>query len=92
MTAHRRRQVDAIVVGGGLAGLAATQRLAANGLNVALVERGAAAPYFFRGEQGRHADELLDAGQSALAARRGLWGGCPAATLDPDRALAAGPG
>ncbi|MDF2750125.1 MAG: nuc [Gaiellaceae bacterium] len=61
-------------------------------LNVALVERGAAAPYFFRGEQGRHADELLDAGQSALAARRGLWGGCPAATLDPDRALAAGPG
>lgn len=61
-------------------------------VNVALVERGAAAPYFFRGERGRHADELLDAGQSALAARRGLWGGCPAARLDPDRALAAGPG
>lgn len=30
---------DAIVVGGGLAGLAATQRLAANGLHVALVEK-----------------------------------------------------
>ena len=33
------REVDAIVVGGGLAGLAATQRLAANGLSVALVEK-----------------------------------------------------
>lgn len=61
-------------------------------VNVALVERGAAAPYFFRGARGRHADELLEAGRSALAARRGLWGGCPAARLDPDRALAAGPG
>ena len=36
---ERRTQVDAIVVGGGLAGLAATQRLAANGLSVALVEK-----------------------------------------------------
>ena len=33
------REVDAIVVGGGLAGLAATHRLAANGLSVALVEK-----------------------------------------------------
>ena len=33
------REVDAIVVGGGLAGLAATQRLAANGLSVILVEK-----------------------------------------------------
>ncbi len=39
MRSHRGRQVDAIVVGGGLAGLAATQRLAANGLSVALVEK-----------------------------------------------------
>jgi len=60
-------------------------------VNVALVERGAAAPYFFRGERGRHADELLEAGRSARDARRGLWGGCPSARLDPDRALAAGP-
>jgi endonuclease YncB( thermonuclease family) len=61
-------------------------------VNADLVERGAAAPYFFRGERGRHADELLEAAQSAFAADRGLWGGCPAARLDPDRALAAGPG
>ncbi|MET0734462.1 MAG: FAD-dependent oxidoreductase [Microbacterium sp.] len=33
------REIDAIVVGGGLAGLAATQRLAANGLSVVLVEK-----------------------------------------------------
>jgi fumarate reductase flavoprotein subunit len=39
MTAQHTRQVDAIVVGGGLAGLAATQRLAAAGLNVALIEK-----------------------------------------------------
>ena len=40
MTAARHaREFDAIVVGGGLAGLAATQRLAANGLSVALVEK-----------------------------------------------------
>ena len=61
-------------------------------VNLALVERGAAAPYFFRGERGRHADELLEAGRSARDARRGLWGGCPSARLDPERALAAGPG
>jgi endonuclease YncB( thermonuclease family) len=61
-------------------------------VNAALVERGAAAPYFFRGERGRHADELLEAAQSAFAADRGLWGDCPAARLDPGRALAAGPG
>ena len=39
MTEQRGREVDAIVVGGGLAGLAATQRLAANGLSVVLVEK-----------------------------------------------------
>ena len=39
MTANHDREVDAIVVGGGLAGLAATHRLAANGMSVALVEK-----------------------------------------------------
>ena len=39
MTAPKGRQFDAIVVGGGLAGLAATQRLAAAGVHVALVEK-----------------------------------------------------
>ena len=39
MTTRRGRAFDAVVVGGGLAGLAATQRLAVNGLRVALVEK-----------------------------------------------------
>jgi micrococcal nuclease len=61
-------------------------------LNLELVERGAAAPYFYRGRRGRHADELLRAAHSARAARLGLWGACPSARLDPPRALDAGPG
>ena len=66
--------------------------VSAGGLNVnlALVERGAAAPYFFRGERGRHAVDLLDAAEAAQTARRGLWGSCAEARLDPGRALAAG--
>ena len=59
-------------------------------LNLALVELGAAAPYFFRGARGRYADELLDAAEAARAAGRGLWGRCPAARLDPGRTLVAG--
>lgn len=59
-------------------------------VNVALVERGAAAPYFFRGERGRYAEELLEAAEAARADERGLWGKCPAARLEPRRALAAG--
>ncbi|GAA1836225.1 FAD-dependent oxidoreductase [Agromyces salentinus] len=39
MTRLARREFDAVVVGGGLAGLAAAQRLAAHGRSVALVEK-----------------------------------------------------
>lgn len=59
-------------------------------VNLALVERGAAAPYFFRGERGRYADDLLDAAEAARAGDRGLWGACPAAQLHPSRTLVAG--
>ena len=59
-------------------------------VNLELVERGAAAPYFFRGERGRHADELLDSAERAEAGNRGLWGACPAARLHPGRTLVAG--
>ena len=45
-------------------------------VNVELVRRGAAAPYFFRDERGRLADELLDAVADARAAGRGMWGSC----------------
>ena len=60
-------------------------------LNVVLVERGAAAPYFFRGDRGRYTDELEEAAADAKAAQRGLWGVCPAAQLNPKRALKTGP-
>jgi len=59
-------------------------------VNVELVRNGSATPCFFRGERGRHADELLAAAREARAARRGLWGACPEARLDPDRGAATG--
>jgi micrococcal nuclease len=54
-------------------------------LNLTLVKQGAAAPYFFRGERGRYAEELIDAARDANAAGRGLWGICPGTKLDPSR-------
>jgi endonuclease YncB( thermonuclease family) len=61
-------------------------------VNVELVRSGAAAPYFFRGDRGRYADDLLEAAEEARDERRGLWGACPAARLEPVRALASGGG
>ena len=61
-------------------------------MNVELVRRGAAAPYFFGGRRGRHADALLGRPRRRVAARRGLWGACPQARLEPGRALVTGPG
>lgn len=65
----------------------------ANGrnVNVELVRVGAAAPYFYRGDRGRYADELLAAGRAARAGRRGLWGACPRTDLRPARAIDTGP-
>ncbi len=57
--------------------------VAGTNVNLALVREGAAAPYFFRGARGRYARELLAAADSARAARRGFWGACPAAELNP---------
>jgi micrococcal nuclease len=45
-------------------------------VNVELVRRGAAAPYFYRGDLGRHAPRLLRAVADARAARSGMWGAC----------------
>jgi micrococcal nuclease len=59
-------------------------------VNVELVRDGAAVPYFFRGERGLLADELLDAARDAQAARRGLWRACPRATLDPEAGFSTG--
>jgi endonuclease YncB( thermonuclease family) len=60
-------------------------------VNVELVRRGAASPYFYRGERGRHAETLLAAVAAARAARRGLWGSCPHARLNPGLGSLTGP-
>ena len=53
-------------------------------VNLALVREGAAAPYFYGGDRGRYAGQLLAAAKAAKAARRGLWQACPHTVLDPD--------
>jgi endonuclease YncB( thermonuclease family) len=59
-------------------------------LNVELVRRGAAAPYFYGGDRGRHAGALMRAAQSAKRAKLGLWKACPSTRLDPVRAVETG--
>jgi hypothetical protein len=59
-------------------------------VNLELVRRGAAAPYFYRGERGRYARALTAAATSAKRAKRGLWKACPATALDPDHAVETG--
>ena len=63
-----------------------------NGVNVnlELVRRGAAAPYFYRGERGRYAASLMRLAQRAKAAKRGLWKACPSTVLEPERAVETG--
>ena len=59
-------------------------------VNVELVRRGAATPYFRRGDEGAYADELLDAVDDARRASRGMWGSCRV-SWDPERAVTARP-
>ncbi len=59
-------------------------------VNVELVRRGAAAPYFYDGDRGRYANELYALARRAKAAKRGLWGACPGTQLDPYRAVDTG--
>jgi micrococcal nuclease len=56
-------------------------------VNLELVRLGAASPWFFGGDRGRYADELLDAADGARAAGLGLWSACPGTRLDPARGL-----
>jgi micrococcal nuclease len=52
-------------------------------INLELVRQGAAAPWFFHGDRGRYASELLSAAEDARARQRGLWGACAGTSLDP---------
>jgi endonuclease YncB( thermonuclease family) len=56
-------------------------------LNLALVRRGAAAPWFFDGDRGRFAERFMLAARQARAAGRGLWSACSETVLDPTRAI-----
>src|SRR5689334_12298903 len=60
-------------------------------VNVFLVERGDAAPYFYRGRQGRYARVLTRDALRARAEQRGLWGACRRTPIDFDRGVDTGP-
>jgi endonuclease YncB( thermonuclease family) len=59
-------------------------------INLELVRRGAATPYFYGGDRGRYASRLMAAARAARAAKRGLWRACPGTRLDPYAAAATG--
>jgi micrococcal nuclease len=63
---------------------------AAANVNVELVRRGAAAPYFHGGDEGAYEHDLLDAVDEAREERRGMWGLCRVA-WEPDRAVVTRP-
>lgn len=56
-------------------------------INLKLVEIGAAAPYFYRGEKGQYSNLLLKAAQTAKAKSLGLWKNCPGTRLTPNIAI-----
>ncbi len=60
-------------------------------LNLELVKQGAAAPWFYKGEKGKYAKQLLAAAQLAKKNKIGLWKDCPSTKLDPSRAIDTGP-
>ncbi len=51
---------------------------ASRNLNLVLVERGVASPYFFGGDEGSYAGRLRRAVDRARAEGRGAWGACDA--------------
>lgn len=55
-------------------------------VNLLLVQRGAASVWYYQGDRGRYADELLRAAESAQANERGAWGACDA-DLTPESAF-----
>ena len=59
-------------------------------INLELVKRGAAAPYFYNGEKGKYALELIAAAERAKVEKLGVWGACPSAILDPTSAFSSG--
>jgi endonuclease YncB( thermonuclease family) len=56
-------------------------------INFKMVEIGAAAPYFYRGELGAYSGKILKAAENAKMNRLGLWGACPGTQLIQDRSV-----
>jgi hypothetical protein len=52
-----------------------------------MVEIGAAAPYFYRGEKGQYSNQILKAAKSAKSRSLGLWKTCPGTQLNPTNAV-----
>jgi micrococcal nuclease len=66
--------------------------VAGRNVNLELVREGAASPYFFHGDVGRYAKDLLTAVDEARHAHRGYWGACPRAELNTRIGSISGPG
>ena len=62
-------------------------------VNLRLVREGAAAPYFYAGDEGRYAAPILKAAVAARKAHRGLWGKCRGGSvpLRATRGVSTGP-
>ena len=60
-------------------------------VNLSLVTRGAAAPYFYQGARGAFAARLESEALAARAAKRGLWGACPGTPYTPTTGVSTGP-
>ena len=60
-------------------------------VNLSLVTRGAAAPYFYKGARGAFSERLESEALAARTARRGLWGACPGTPYAPTKGVSTGP-
>lgn len=56
-------------------------------INLKLVEIGAAAPYFYKGDKGQYSTQILKAAKNAKAKSLGLWKSCPGTQLTPNNAV-----
>ena len=56
-------------------------------INLKMVEIGAAAPYFYQGQKGKHSSQILKAAENAKSKSLGLWKTCPSAKLTPNNAI-----
>jgi len=60
-------------------------------INLELVKRGAATPWFYNGQKGKFSKSLMKAAQAAKNKGIGLWGMCPSTVLDPTKSVNTGP-